>query len=151
MEVIYTLGYEGLSLDQFLARLRAANIEMLIDVRQIALSRKAGFSKTPLSRAAGDAGIRYVYEPSLGCPRDIRYAYREQGDWKRYTRDYTAHLRGQQAALDRVRSLAANHRVCLVCFEANPMRCHRSLVAAAITELEGGGAVVDLRSPTATS
>ena len=88
MTNIFMLGYEGLSLEQFLARLRASDIETLVDVRQLALSRKAGFSKTPLSLATASAGIKYVYERELGCPKAIRNAYRQHGDWMSYASQY---------------------------------------------------------------
>ncbi len=150
MTSIYTLGYEGLTIEGFLARLRASQIETLVDVRQLALSRKAGFSKTPLAKALHGAGVEYVYERALGCPRPIRLAYRQNGDWSTYVRSYLGYLSAQSDSLAHVLRLAESRRICLLCFEADPSQCHRSLVAKALRGMTGGvAAISDLRQITA--
>jgi len=71
---IFTFGYEGLSLKAFIARLKSAGIQTIIDVRANPLSRKPGFSKRALSSALHDAGIDYDHRPAMGCPKPIAIA-----------------------------------------------------------------------------
>lgn len=128
---LFTFGYEGLDIAAFVARLRDAQVRMIVDVRELPLSRKKGFSKTALREHLAAAGIGYVHAPALGCPKKIRNQYRSDGDWARYTRDFLAYLQTQDAS---VRELAQQSRAaaaCLVCFEADYSMCHRTYVARA--------------------
>ena len=100
---LYTVGYEGVALEQFVERLRLADVQVVVDVRDVPLSRKRGFSKTALSAALSKAGVQYLHIRELGCPKPIRDQYRLDGDWKQYTVAFMAHLRQQAAA---VRDLA---------------------------------------------
>jgi uncharacterized protein (DUF488 family) len=129
---LYTLGYEGLTLEQFLELLKTHRIEHLVDIREAPISRKAGFAKAALSEAVETAGIRYSHVRALGCPKPIRDRYRESGDWARYTRDFGIYLAAQGAALDALRQTAARARTCLLCYEADFHRCHRAFVADAV-------------------
>jgi uncharacterized protein (DUF488 family) len=129
---IYTIGYEGLSLEQFLELLAANGIEHLVDIREAPTSRKAGFAKAALSAAVAGAGIRYSHLRPLGCPKPIRDRYKESGDWDRYTRDFKIYLGGQRGPLEDLRSATAEARTCLLCYEADFHRCHRWFVAEAV-------------------
>jgi uncharacterized protein (DUF488 family) len=82
---IFTASYEGRSLEDFLADLRARGVRLVADVREAPISRKRGFSKTALSDALQRAGIAYRHIRTLGCPKAIRDSYRNDGDWMRYT------------------------------------------------------------------
>lgn len=135
----FTIGYEGMTIDAFIASLRAQRIEHLIDVREIALSRKKGFSKTALSEHLKRADIRYSHLRALGCPKPIRNQYRIDGNWDRYARAFGAYLKSQTAALSDLVRTMSDERCSLMCFEANYALCHRSLV---VHEL--GGAIVHL-------
>jgi hypothetical protein len=79
--------------------------------------------------APGAHGIKYVHAPALGCPRDVRRAYREDGDWARYTRRFKAHLETQLPALEELSERMRQERCCLLCFEEDYNFCHRSFVA----------------------
>ena len=127
-----TLGYEGLNPTQFFAILHAHRIETLVDVRQLPLSRKAGFSKSALRAAAADHQIAYVHLVALGCPRRIRTAYRQDNDWNHYTEQYCAYLETQQSVLHDVAQRVQQEHCCLMCFEADYRRCHRMYVADAL-------------------
>jgi uncharacterized protein (DUF488 family) len=129
---ICTIGYEGLSLPQFLELLRQHGVRHLIDIREAPVSRKAGFAKAALAEALGTAGIRYTHLRALGCPKPIRDRYKASGDEERYRRDFGIYLAAQGEALEAVRRALAATPTCLMCFEADPARCHRSLVAAAL-------------------
>ncbi|HEX3845202.1 MAG TPA: DUF488 domain-containing protein [Steroidobacteraceae bacterium] len=126
-----TVGYERVSLPAFLDTLKAAGVTLLLDVRELPISRRKGFSKGSLSRALSKAGIHYRHERALGAPRRIRHRLREDGDLKRYFADFRAYLKTQDKLLD---TLAGSLSGCvaLLCFERNPAECHRSLVAAAL-------------------
>jgi uncharacterized protein (DUF488 family) len=132
---IFTFGYEGLSLKAFIARLKSAGVETVIDVRANPLSRKPGFSKRPLSSALQSAGIDYDHRPAVGCPKSIRDRYRNDGDWAAYTCGFLAYLKGQNEALKEIARIAGSSRSCLLCFEADFNRCHRTYVARAVAKL----------------
>src|SRR4029078_4443476 len=73
---IFTIGYEGTTMDEFLAALKAAGVERLIDVRALPLSRRPAFAKSPLRAALEEAGIEYVHLKALGTPAEGRSAAR---------------------------------------------------------------------------
>lgn len=131
---LFTLGYEGLSLSQFFQILKENEVQTLLDVRQKPLSRKPGFSKTALMASCALHGLRYVHAQELGCPVPIRNAYREDGDWKQYTRDYTLYLEGQNQSIEALKERAKSESCCLMCFEADVNFCHRSFVAEAVEQ-----------------
>jgi uncharacterized protein (DUF488 family) len=132
---IFTFGYEGLSLEAFIGRLKAAGVRTVLDVRATPLSRKAGFSKGALSAALRAAGLMYIHLPPMGCPKPVRDRFRADGDWVAYTRDFLAHLEGQADALAELASTARRSTSCLICFEADFNRCHRTFVARAAAKL----------------
>jgi uncharacterized protein (DUF488 family) len=132
---IHTIGYEGQTLASFLAKLRAAGIRRIADVRELPLSHKRGFSKTPLRTALAKAGIDYRHLRALGCPKDVRRRYRKDGDWAAYTRGFSAHLRRQAEAIRELADLAREEPTALLCFEADAARCHRHFIADAVAKL----------------
>lgn len=140
---LFTFGYEGLSIDAFIARLRKAGVRTVLDVRQLPLSRKPGFSKGALATALHATGILYAHLPALGCPRPIRDRYKADGDWPAYVKAFSAYLAGQGEAVAELARVAKKTSGCLVCFEADFNRCHRSIVARA-TARPGGPRVVHL-------
>lgn len=128
---LYTLGYEGYDVAAFIERLRAAGVQTVVDVRELPLSRKKGFSKTVFSESLGVAGIAYLHMPTLGCPKVVRDAYKLDGDWVRYTRGFMKHLHEQGACVRELAKIAGSTTVCLVCFEADFSACHRTYVGRA--------------------
>lgn len=136
--VIHTAGYEGQTIDEFLARLRDAGVELVADVRELPLSRKRGFSRTALAEALAREGIGYLHLRELGCPKGIRDQYRRDHDWARYTEAFLAHLAGHTNAVAALAVEASRRRTVCLCFEADPERCHRTYVAEAVASLSGG-------------
>lgn len=130
---LYTCSYEGQNIDGFLKRLRDVGVKTLVDVRELPLSRKAGFSKTALAAALSTQGIAYAHMPQLGCPKDIRDRYKADGNWARYTLDFNRHLARQIAAVTELAHIAGATATALLCFEADFNRCHRTFVARAAT------------------
>ncbi len=117
MKRIFTIGYEGATVPEFLAALAKAGVEQVIDVRQLPLSRRPGFSKTPLAAELAEIGIGYVHLTALGTPKPGRDAAKK----------------GDRATLEKPSAL--------LCFERDPAVCHRTLLMAAVGE---GWEVVDL-------
>ncbi|MBK6854425.1 MAG: DUF488 domain-containing protein [Burkholderiales bacterium] len=144
---LFTFGYEGLTIEAFIQRLRDARVELIVDVRELPLSRKKGFSKTALREQLAAAGIGYEHVPALGCPKAIRDEYRADGDWATYTRGFLAHLGTVQPEVRALAATARAHRACLVCFEADHHACHRTYVARA-ARAAGGPAVQHLGART---
>ncbi len=130
---VATIGYEDATPARLVGALRQAGIATLVDVRAIANSRKPGFSKRALSAALEEAGIGYVHMKPLGTPAAGREAART-GRPAEMRRIFAAHLAGTepQAALAELTDLAKRQPVCLLCLEADPARCHRTLVAEAV-------------------
>jgi uncharacterized protein (DUF488 family) len=129
---VFTIGYEGLSLTAFVALLARHGIETVVDIRELPLSRKPGFSKQALRHELGLAGFKYVHIVALGCPKPVREGYRRDGDWERYTEGFMQHLGEQQAALAELADLAQTSTCALLCYEADFSFCHRSMVAEAV-------------------
>jgi len=131
---LYTAGYEGMTSEAFVGRLQAEGVQTLVDVRELPLSRKAGFSKTALSKLLADRGIAYVHMPTLGCPKVVRDQYKVDSDWKRYTASFMDHLARQRAAVIELAKIGSATTAALMCFEADYARCHRTYVARAVSQ-----------------
>lgn len=134
MKKLFTIGYEGTALDDFVHALKAAKVDVLLDVRELPISRRKGFSKTALCSALTDAGIRYRHEKQLGSPKTIRHRLREDGNYKHFFREFNRHLHEQSALL----ALLADElkgNVVLMCYEKDHEACHRHSVATALAEL----------------
>nr|WP_255569331.1 DUF488 domain-containing protein [Neoroseomonas alba] len=110
-----------------------SGVRVLVDVRALANSRKPGFAKTALSAALEQAGIGYLHLRALGTPAEGRASVRS-GKPAEMRRIFARHLAGTeaQAALANLSDLARQQRVCLLCLEADPQHCHRTLVAEAV-------------------
>ena len=132
---LYTAGYEGLAIDEFVNRLRSQCIRTVVDVRELPLSRKKGFSKNSFREHLASEEIGYVHLSALGCPKAIRDQYRIDKDWSAYTRSFVAYLASQQSSLRELAKLSRLTTVCLVCFEADYLSCHRTYVARATNQL----------------
>jgi len=125
---IYSVGYEGLDVPGLLERLLQSRVEIVIDVRFNASSRKPGFSRGPLKSALEAAGIAYLHEPRLGNPPDNRAPFRT-GDFDTGRRRMRERLLGESAeALERLVELARGRRVAVLCLENDQSRCHRQVV-----------------------
>ena len=146
LPTLLTIGYEDAELGAFLATLHAAGVTLLVDTRERAQSRRRGYSKTALGLALKERGIGYHLR-ALGTPPAIRKAYKLDRDFAALKAGYAIHLATQGAALDELGALAARERVVLLCYEANPATCHRSLIAGRLQELGLVGAVEDLAPP----
>jgi len=127
---VWTIGYEKVGQADFVAALKDAKIKTLIDVREVANSRRAGFSKKSLAAALDEAGIAYIHMKPLGTPKAGREAARK-GDTKTMSRIFEAKMvePESQLALSEAAELAKKGRVCLMCLEHDWRECHRTIVA----------------------
>jgi uncharacterized protein (DUF488 family) len=130
-----TIGYESLSPAEFFGILQRCKVSRVVDVRELPISRRTGFAKSALAMSLAEHGIKYIHISALGCPRDIRHAYRENGDWARYTRLFKTYLETQLPALEQLAGLMKVERCCLLCFEEDYNFCHRSFVAERVAPL----------------
>lgn len=130
MTKIWTIGYENVGQPDLIAALKAAKVKTLIDVREIANSRRAGFSKNILAAGLDAAGIGYVHMKPLGTPKAGREAARK-GDVKTMHKIIEQKLDGHeaQAALAEAAALAKTGGICLLCLEHDWKICHRANVA----------------------
>ena len=146
LEPVATIGYEGAAVQSVLAELQEERIDLLVDVRAVASSRRPGFSKTKLAAGLADAGIGYLHLRGLGTPAEGRAAARA-GQYDALRTIYLGHLStpGARAELDALADVVrSGRRACLLCYEAEPAHCHRSLVAVALASLLPGLRVVHL-------
>ena len=135
---LWTIGYEAATQDDVVAALASAGVERLIDVRQLPLSRRPGFSKTPLSAALAEAGIDYVHMKALGTPPAGREASRK-GRHGEMAAIYRATLAEPTAivAAAQLRELVDDKPSALLCFEREPTHCHRQvLIDEALADAE---------------
>jgi uncharacterized protein (DUF488 family) len=145
---LFTIGYEQARSDAVLGELTAAKVELLVDVRAVAASRRPGFSKRQLAADLDERGIGYLHLRGLGTPKEGRLASRS-GDLKSLWRIYEKHLKTPQAKeeLDELTTLVkSGRRVCLLCYERDVNHCHRHRVAELI-EQRAGAKVQNLVAP----
>lgn len=129
MPKLFTTGYEQHATPEaLLSTLREAGIERLVDVRELPLSRRRGFSKTALSTALAEDGVEYQHVRPLGNPKPYRDLYRS-GRQDEGEKGYLAHIRnGSAYAVDQLAGALGEQATCLLCFEADHTTCHRSLI-----------------------
>lgn len=141
---LYTIGYEGEPQAAVIDRLRAAGVEVLVDVRAVAASRRAGFSKTLLASSLREAGIDYVHLRPLGTPKAGREAAKK-GRIGEMREIFAGHMAEptSEAAFQELRALAAEKQTALLCFEADHAGCHRAVLAERLAG-EDGFEVVNL-------
>ncbi|MFI5160746.1 MAG: DUF488 family protein [Sphingobacteriales bacterium] len=135
--ILFTIGYEGSSLEGYLNRLVKNGIKLLIDVRNNPLSMKFGFSKSQLKRYVESLGIAYLHIPEVGIVSNQRQELNTQSDYdnlfKKYRKD---NLPKTKEAQERILSLLEQYkRIALTCFEADICQCHRKHLAEAIEKL----------------
>jgi len=132
MQTLFTIGYEQAKPAAVLGELKRAKVDLVVDTRAVAASRRPGFSKTQLAASLDDEGIAYIHLQKLGTPAAGRAAARA-GDTDRLWSIYDKHIRTRQAqeALDELLGLIkSKKRVALLCYCRDPKTCHRSRIVA---------------------
>jgi uncharacterized protein (DUF488 family) len=135
---LFTAGYSGHDVVSFVRALQSHCVRVVVDVRQNPVSRKKGFSRRKLSEFLAANGLEYRHEPRLGVPSDLRKRLRSGVfSLKSYFKDFRARLGRETDALDQLYRLASEKRCCLICLEARPEECHRSVVAQEVASRNG--------------
>lgn len=134
---LFSIGYEGITLETYINKLIINDVHVLCDVRKNAFSQKYGFSKSQLKKACEGVGIEYVHIPELGIVSDKRKELNTQKDYDKLFQEYEqTSLKQNHVALLKVRDLLkTKKRVAVTCFEKNPEQCHRTRVANALLKL----------------
>jgi uncharacterized protein (DUF488 family) len=143
MRVVLTIGYEGKSIDALVDVLRGEEVELLVDVRLNAMSRKPGFSKRRLADALAAGGIEYAHEPRLGNPKDNRpgFAQGDPASHDAYRRRLDLEARPAYEELVR---FVAERPVALLCYEADHRACHRTCITDRMRTDDPDLRVIDL-------
>lgn len=137
--ILYTIGYEGISLEAYLNKLIKNDVRVLVDVRNNPLSQKFGFSKSLLMRYCKSLNIEYIHYPEVGIQSTFRHELKTQADYDSLFQAYKdktlrANFSTQQSIL---KLLKEKQRIALTCFEANINQCHRKHLAESICTLPG--------------
>ncbi len=137
--VLFTIGYEGISLEEYLVRLLKNDVKVLVDVRNNPLSMKYGFSKSQLKKYCASVGIDYMHIPEVGIQSDQRQELNTQSDYDKLFAVYRKNnLSKTTTSQNEILKLLKQHkRIALTCFEANICQCHRKHLAEAIEALPG--------------
>lgn len=135
---LFTIGYEGLSIEDYINKLIKADIHIVCDVRKNPISRKYGFSKSTLCNALKHVGIKYEHFSALGIPSDMRQNLNTQSDYKRlfkkYEEEILIHRNNDIHQLYDI--YRKDKRVALTCFEKDHKKCHRSSVIKALIRVD---------------
>jgi uncharacterized protein (DUF488 family) len=133
---IFTIGYEGQSIESYFNKLINNNVKVLCDVRRNAFSQKAGFSKHHLKFFCEVLGIEYMHIPELGIESGKRQALHSQSDYNSLFQDYEEnYLIYQEKSIEKIlHILESKRRIALTCFEKSYCQCHRSKVAEALVK-----------------
>lgn len=137
---MFTSGYEGRALDAFVSMLVEHGVEQVLDVRELPLSRRKGFSKTALREALASSGIGYVHMREAGNPHRALKA-----DTERCLALYREHIDAHPEVVAQVEAAVDARRTLLLCFERHARCCHRSVIVEKLTARRPEGwRVVDL-------
>ena len=141
--IFYTIGYEGLDPKQFITYITRHGIDVVADIRKLPVSRKKGFSKTALKESLGDKSIDYLNFQQLGAPKALRDELYQSGDYDRFFKKYQDNISDKDDHLNSIHSLVdRGKKVALLCFERDPEKCHRKVVAEEIQKLDGNGLTI---------
>lgn len=137
MIYLFTIGYEHHTPTTFIDKLRRNGISMLIDVREIPISRKKGFSKNALMEMLLENGIGYTHIKRLGSPSALRHGLYRNGHYDEFFLEYACYLQGENEALEELIKLSRTFRSCIMCVEQMPEVCHRHVIAEVVKQRLG--------------
>jgi len=136
---IFTIGYEGRTIKDFVQCLLRSKVNVVVDVRLNPVSRKPFFSKTALIRELASNGIDYMHFKELGTPQALRTALMHTGDYPKFRREYRKYAAIKVGIINNLLSLVKSKRTALMCLEKDPEKCHRSVIAMMVKEIDGNG------------
>lgn len=132
---IHTIGYQQRTVVELVRALATAQVQFLVDVRAVPMSRKPDFRKNRLDALLQEAGIRYVGMPGLGTPKFLRDQLAADANYPEFFARFRDHLDSVRAHVESLARLTDRKRVSLMCFERNPAECHRSAIADEVAKL----------------
>lgn len=135
-KILYTIGYEGITAEEYMNRLYLKNIRLLVDVRKNSFSMKYGFSKSQLKGMCEKMGIRFMHIPELGIESGKRKKLESREDYNRLFKEYeTDTLPNREESLQKLMELFKEHeRVAITCFEKEHTSCHRHKISKYLNE-----------------
>jgi uncharacterized protein (DUF488 family) len=137
--ILFTVGYEGVSLEEYINNLIRNDVKLLVDVRRNPLSMKYGFSKSLLKKFCESVGIDYIHIPEVGIESEQRRELNNQHDYDQlfilYKKENLKVTGASQAKIFEL--LILKKRIALTCFEADICKCHRKPLADSIAALPG--------------
>ncbi|MBN1804164.1 MAG: DUF488 domain-containing protein [Sedimentisphaerales bacterium] len=136
---LYTIGYEGLDINSFVKTLQDEAINCILDVRELPLSRKKGFSKNSLADKLNEKNINYIHFKELGSPSDLRKILKETKNYSTFFKKMSQYIDSNSDVIHRAHEYVLNNTCCLMCFEKYHYQCHRSIVAKKIKKYDGNG------------
>jgi uncharacterized protein (DUF488 family) len=126
---ITTIGYEGKSIDRFLGELIENKINILVDVRKNAYSRKFGFQGNTLKNYLDKIDIEYLHIPDLGIDSEFRRDLKHLEDYRELFKKYRENLNEKSSHLETIKRVSNDKKISLMCFEKNIEQCHRGILA----------------------
>ena len=133
---VYTIGYQGTEIREFIDILQSQSITGVIDVREVPLSRKPGFSKNKLSDALAAVSIKYIHVKDLGSPSSLREKLKHDGDNEYFIEKYSEYLMTRMNIIESLYEYTIiKETSCLMCMERNPDHCHRRIIAEKLMKI----------------
>lgn len=136
MQYLLTIGYENADIEDFLATLDQMQVDLVLDIRELPMSRRKGFAKTALTTNLARHGIAYRHEKRLGAPTPIRHQLRDDKDYAKYFKGFHAYMDTQTQWLETLPKTLPRTTV-LLCYERDYTTCHRSVVADRLGKITG--------------
>lgn len=129
MSILFTVGYQGDQVQDFIDKLKKLKIKAVVDVRENPISRKPGFSKLELNKELEKEGIHYLHYKELGTPRPLRNFLAHSQDYDAFFSAYKDYLSEFEDSLDDLVELGTKEKICLLCFEKDVKHCHRKVIS----------------------
>lgn len=135
---VYTIGYEGMSIDYLLNTLMQRGIHRLVDVRRNPVARRYGFHKSSMCRLCTSVDIEYIHMPEVGISSELRRCLNGPEAYEKLFKQYESEFLPQvQIAIDQIADLVVDKATVLLCMEADPAMCHRTRLGRRIAEETG--------------
>jgi len=141
--MLYTIGYESKSIDDLISQLKSHDISTLVDVREIPISRKKGFSKTVFSEYLNENGIEYIHLKKLGSPKNIRKELKQNKDYFSFFGKYLEYIKLHKNIINDLYKIILEKNCCIMCYENLPSKCHRKIICDEIEKIDGNGLKIE--------
>ena len=141
--MLYTIGYESKNVDDLISQLKSHDISTLVDVREIPISRKKGFSKAIFSEYLNKNGIEYIHLKRLGSPKNIRKELKQNKDYFSFFKKYLEYIKLHRSIINDLYKIILEKDCCIMCYEDLPIKCHRKIICDEIEKIDGNGLKIE--------